>query len=296
METLTLPAQTGLSRAKKTAIIYASVMLSIHLGVLLVISTGVSPVAFLVGFIFYLVRGFGISIGYHRYFAHKSFKTGRFFQFILALMGSLSNQGGVLWWSSTHRGHHKYSDTKDDLHSPIAHNFWHAHLGWMWSKEAYGKSKNPCHDLGKFPELKALNKHYVFVILFQVAGFFGLGVLLNTLYPELGTSGLQILVWGFFISTVFMWHCTFMVNSVCHIWGYQRYKNSGDFSRNNPFVSLVTFGEGWHNNHHKYSWAARNGFKWWEFDPSYYLLKTLALFGIVSDLKVPTQEQLQTTH
>ena len=296
METLTLPAHADLSREKRTAIIYASVMIIMHLGILLTFVTGVSPVAFWVAFVFYLIRGFGISIGYHRYFSHKTYKTSRFFQFIIALMGSVANQGGVLWWSSTHRGHHKHSDTEEDIHSPIAYSAWHSHIGWMWSKEAYQKTKIKCNDIAKFPEIKALNKYYAFIMLAQVIGFYGLGAFLNIQYPELGTSGLQMLVWGFFISTVFMWHCTFMVNSVCHLWGYRRYKNSGDFSRNNPFVSLLTFGEGWHNNHHKYGWSARNGLRWWEFDPSYYLLKTLALFGIVSELKVPTKEQLAATH
>ncbi len=282
----------SLTHEQKMAKIFTIVMILMHVGALGFIFTGVSKFALLVAFIMYLIRGMGITIGYHRYFSHKSFKTSRVFQFILAICGTLASEGGVLWWSSHHRAHHKYSDTQKDLHSPLIHGFFHSHLGWMFSPDCFKRNEIRCHDLAKYPELKFLNKFYPGIMLFQVVFFYFLGFF----FSSYGTDGWQMLVWGFFISTVFTWHCTFMVNSVCHIWGSRRFKDSGDKSRNNLFVALFSFGEGWHNNHHKFGWSARNGLKWWEIDTSYYVLKILAFFRIVKDLRIPVKSEITIKH
>ena len=291
-KTMTLSPSLIDTRNKRMALAYFSVMLVFHLACLLAFYTGVTWTAFGVFFASYAMKALGITTGFHRYFAHRSYRTNRFFQFILGFMGTTAIQGGVLWWASHHRGHHKHSDKKEDIHSPVAHGFFHSHLGWMWSKECFQETKYKCNDFAKFPEIKFLNKFYGPLIFGQALSFYALGESLNWFFPQLGTSGLQVLVWGFFIATVWTWHVTFSINSICHVYGSKRY-DSGDESRNNWLMAILAFGEGWHNNHHKYGWSARNGFKWWEYDVTYYLLKCLELFGIVRDLKVPTKKQIE---
>ena len=272
----------NLTYEKKVALFIAFTMISIHLSTLLAFYTGVSTIALSIAILMYFVRGMGITVGFHRYFSHKSYKTNRFFQFILAFWGSLANEGGILWWCSHHRNHHQNSDKPEDLHSPISHSFFQSHLGWMWSASCIEKNKVRCNDLSKFPELKFLNKYYGAIVIGQMLFFAILGEVLR----PYGTNPLQMFIWGFCISTVANWHATFMVNSVCHVWGTQPYK-SGDKSRNNLLVAILTHGEGWHNNHHMFGWSARNGLRWYQIDTSYYLLKTLAFLGIVKDLRIP---------
>jgi stearoyl-CoA desaturase (Delta-9 desaturase) len=271
-----------LTSEQKVALFIAIAMILIHLSTLLAFYTGVSTIALSIAILMYFVRGMGITVGFHRYFSHKSYKTNRFFQFILAFWGSLANEGGVLWWCSHHRNHHQNSDKPEDLHSPISHSFFQSHLGWMWSASCIEKNKVRCNDLSKFPELKFLNKYYGAIVIGQMLFFALLGELLR----PYGTNPLQMFIWGFCISTVANWHATFMVNSVCHVWGTQPYK-SGDKSRNNLLVAILTHGEGWHNNHHMFGWSARNGLRWYQIDTSFYLLKTFAFFGIVKDLRIP---------
>jgi len=276
----------NLTSAQKLAFLIAVIMISIHLATLLAFYTGVSTIALNIAILMYFVRGMGITIGFHRYFSHKSFKTNRFFQFILGFWGSLANEGGVLWWSSHHRNHHQNSDTPKDLHSPIAHSFFQSHLELMCSATCVEKNKTRCNDLSKFPEIKFLNKYYGAIVLGQMLFFLFLGELLR----PYGTNPLQMFVWGFCISTVANWHVTFMVNSVCHVWGTRPYK-SGDKSRNNFLVALLAHGEGWHNNHHMFGWSARNGLRWYQIDTSYYLLKVFELFGFVKDLRIPEKSE-----
>ncbi len=276
----------AISNERKIATFIAVAMILIHLATLLAFYTGVSSVALNIAILMYFIRGMGITVGFHRYFSHKSFKTNRFFQFILGFWGSLANEGGVLWWASHHRNHHQNSDTPKDLHSPITHSFFQSHLGWMWSPSCVERNKVRCNDLSKFPELKFLNKHYGAIVIGQMLFFAFLGHLLR----PYGTNPLQMFVWGFCISTVANWHVTFMVNSVCHVWGTQPYK-SGDKSRNNLLVALLTHGEGWHNNHHMFGWSARNGLRWYQIDTSYYLLRVFELLGIVKDLRIPPKSE-----
>ena len=259
-----------------------------HLACLAVFVTGVSPAALIVAFVMYVMRGMGVTAGYHRLLAHRSFKTNRVVQFILALFGSLAVQGGPLWWVAHHREHHAETDTQEDIHSPVTRGMWAAHLGWMMSDEAFNEKGTNSRDLHKFPEIKFLQRHYVWLIVGQMALLYGLGAYLGATSPELGTSGPQMLVWGFFVSTVVTWHVTFCVNSVCHRWGGRPY-DTGDASTNNVFIGILAFGEGWHNNHHYYANSARHGLRWWQLDVTWYLIKALSWVGLASDLKIPKE-------
>ena len=250
--------------------------------------TGASTTAVVLAFALYVVRGMGVTTGFHRLLAHRSFKTNRVVQFLLALAGSMAVQGGPLWWVAHHREHHAETDTERDIHSPVSKGMWVAHMGWMMSDAAFKEKGNNSRDLYKFPEIKALQRNYVWLIVGQVVGLFLLGTWLQSSYPGLGTSGLQLVVWGFFISTVFTWHVTFMVNSVCHRWGQQPY-DTGDASTNNIFIGMLGFGEGWHNNHHFYPNSARHGLRWWQADLTWYLIKVMSWVGLARDLKIPKE-------
>ncbi len=245
--------------------------------------------AFLVGFrwsylvvclALYYVRMFFVTAGYHRYFSHRSFKTSRAFQFVMAFVATMSVQKGVLWWAANHRHHHRYSDTEEDLHSPSLFGFWWSHVGWILSDKYDATRVDLIRDFHKYPELRWLNRYHLVPPVILATSLFLIG-------------GWGMLVWGFFISTVILWHSSFTVNSLSHVFGSRRYATS-DTSKNNVFLALLTMGEGWHNNHHHYMAAARQGFFWWEVDVTYYLLKVLSWFRIVWDLRQPTQEALAT--
>ena len=263
-------------------------MTAFHVACLGVIWVGVSATALWVAFAMYVLRGMGVTAGFHRLLAHRSFKTNRVVQFILAFFGSLAVQGGPLWWVAHHREHHAETDTEADIHSPVTRGMWAAHMGWMMTEESFNEKVTNYRDLHKFPEIKMLQRYYVWLIVFQIAALYLLGSWLAASNPALGTSGAQLVVWGFFISTVFTWHVTFMVNSVCHRYGQQPY-DTGDASTNNIFIGLLGFGEGWHNNHHYYPNSARHGLRWWQIDTTWYLLKVLSWVRLVSDLKVPKE-------
>ncbi len=261
-------------------------MVGAHLACLAALETGVSAIALKVAGLAYLLRAFGVTAGYHRLLAHASFKAARPTQFVLSLLGALATQGGPLWWVSHHRNHHRYTDRREDLHSPRQRGFWYSHIGWMWDKASFETPATNVKELYRLPEIKALQRYYPLLILAQALGFYGLGALLAYQYPDSGTSGAQMLVWGFIISTVCLWHATFMVNSVCHVWGKRSYATD-DASTNNPLVAFLTLGEGWHNNHHKFAYSARHGLKWWQIDLTYLSLRCLEAVGLVADLKLP---------
>lgn len=279
------------NRQSRMGIFFFLVMLGFHIGALQVFNFQWSWFAFGIFFLSYVMKIVGVTMGYHRYFAHRSFKTSRFFQFIMALAGSTAIQGGVLWWAGHHRGHHNHSDEEEDLHSPVTHSIFHSHLGWMWARDCFKPIKYKLLDFARFPEIRFLNKNYVLLMIIQGLSFYLLGEYLGQTYPLLQTSGAQLFVWGFLFATVWTWHITFSINSICHLFGSKRY-DSHDESRNNWLFAILAFGEGWHNNHHKYGWSARNGFFWWEWDPIYYMLKVLEKLGIVWDLRTPSAEQL----
>ena len=265
------------------------IMVGFHIACLGALFTGVSTAALVAAIVMFVLRGMGVTTGFHRLLAHRSFKTGRVLQCILAVFGSLAVQGGPLWWVSHHRSHHRDTDTELDIHSPVTKGLWQSHMGWMMSHGAFNENGANARDLHKFPELKFLQRHYIWIIVLQLAVTYGVGSALSAAFPEWGTSGAQMLVWGFFISTVVTWHVTFMVNSVCHRWGAQPY-DTGDASTNNPIIGVLAFGEGWHNNHHKFPFSARHGLRWWQLDLTWWLLKLLERFGLVWDLKLPKQQ------
>jgi stearoyl-CoA desaturase (delta-9 desaturase) len=203
---------------------------------------------------------------------------------MFAVIGNASAQRGPLWWASTHRHHHKHSDDEQDAHSPRVSGFWWSHLGWLTSNKHYVTDYEAIRDLAKFPELVFLNRFDWVVPALLGGGMYGLGALLGHFAPELGTSGWQMAIWGFFISTVVLLHGTLCINSLAHVMGGRRF-NTKDDSRNNLLLALITLGEGWHNNHHRYMSSVRQGFYWWEIDITYYLLRLLSLFGIIWDLR-----------
>lgn len=280
-----------MTRIQRTSLAIKLGFIVFHLACLLAFITGVSTAAAITALVLYTIRALGVTAGYHRYFAHRSFRTGRGFQFVLAFLGSLSVQGGVLWWVSHHRDHHKYTETERDIHSPTKHGLWMAHMGWMMHEECLQTNQANTKDFAKFPEIRWLQRNYALLIIGEALAIFLFGFILNYLYPALGTSGLQMLVWGFFISTVLLWHSTFMVNSVCHRWGTRPY-DAGDDSTNNVIVGVLTMGEGWHNNHHKFAYSARHGLRWYQIDITWYVLRILSFFGIVTELKLPRQKDL----
>jgi stearoyl-CoA desaturase (Delta-9 desaturase) len=224
----------------------------------------------------YFLRMFFITAGFHRYFAHRAYKTTRVMQFVLAFGASTSCQKGVLWWAAHHRAHHRYSDTELDIHSP-RRGLWWSHVGWILCRKYQATDWPRIKDFAKYPELVWLNRYHLVP-----------GVALGTsCYLWGGWSAL----WAFFLSTALLYHGTFSINSLMHLWGSRRYETS-DTSRNSLILALITMGEGWHNNHHYYQSTANQGFFWWELDASYYLLKVLSWTGLVWDLRKPPSEIL----
>ena len=256
----------------------------LHLGCLGVIWTGWSWFAVWTAVALYFVRMFAVTGIFHRYFSHKTYSTSRFGQFLLALWTGTTVQRGALWWAYHHRHHHQHSDEEEDAHSPHVHGFLWSHIGWITSKRNFPTDYSKVKDLAKFPELVWLNRFDIVVPVIFATSLFLLGSYLETAAPGLGTSGAQLLVWGFFISTTVLFHGTASINSFTHLWGNRRF-NTTDDSRNSFILALITLGEGWHNNHHRYQSATRNGFYWWEIDPTYYGLKLLSYTGFIWGLK-----------
>ena len=239
----------------------------------------------------YLLHVFALTAGFHRYFSHKTYKTSRAFQFILAVLGTTAAQRDPLWWASHHRLHHQTADTEEDVHSPRHHGFWWAHMGWIMKRELMETDYSRVKDFTKYPELMWLNKHPYAPAFGLAVLLLGLGTLLNMLRPDWGVSGWQFVFYGFFLSTVAVYHVTFCINSVAHLYGRRPYEVK-DESRNNWLLGLLAMGEGWHNNHHRYAVCARQGFRWWEIDLSYMVLRLLQLFRIVWDIREPPKSIL----
>jgi stearoyl-CoA desaturase (Delta-9 desaturase) len=258
--------------------------IGLHVACIGVFFTGVSAFALAVAAFLYAIRMFAITGFYHRYFSHRAFRTSRPMQFLFGLIGASSVQRGPLWWAAHHRHHHRHSDQPADLHSPVQHGFWKSHMGWFLTPRAFAIDRKAIPDLVKYPELEFLDRFDTFVPIALAVFLFWLGGVLETHAPGLGTSGPQLLFWGFFVSTVVLFHATVTINSLCHVWGKRRYQTR-DQSRNNFWLALITFGEGWHNNHHHYPGSARQGFYWWEIDLTYYTLKVMSWVGLIWDLK-----------
>lgn len=267
--------------------------IGMHLSVLLVFWSGTSLAAVLICIGAFFIRMFGITAGYHRYFSHRSFQTSRPFQFFLAFLGASSTQMGPLWWAAHHRHHHRHSDEEPDVHSPIIDTFLWSHIGWIMAKDSHNPGyEEKVADLAVYPEIRWIDKNFKVAGLAMFLSMCLYGYLIERFLPSWHTTAAQVIVWGFFVSTVLLYHGTFCINSLTHVWGSRRYKTTDD-SRNNFLLSLITLGEGWHNNHHAYCGASKMGFFWWEIDVTYYILKMLSWFHIVWDLKQPPKQAYQ---
>ena len=248
-----------------------------HLALVSVIWTGFPWQALVLCAVLFVVRMFGVTGGYHRYFSHRTFKTSRVGQFVLAWIAQSSAQKGALWWAAHHRHHHRESDTPEDVHSPGRHGFWYAHLGWLFDNNDE-TDVSSVRDLAKYPELVWLNKYHLVPAIALGVGS----------WLFLGWGGLVV---GFILSTVLLWHATFSINSLNHMIGKTRFK-TGDDSRNSLPLAILTMGEGWHNNHHHYMMSTRQGFYWWEIDLTYYILKVLSWMRLVWDIREPPKKIL----
>jgi stearoyl-CoA desaturase (delta-9 desaturase) len=258
--------------------------LFLHLACLLALWTGVSATALWVCGALYAVRMFAITGFYHRYFSHRSFKTSRAWQFVFALLGASAVQRGPLWWAAHHRRHHRCADGPDDPHSPKEHGLLWSHVGWITSKKHFATDVELVPDLARYPELRFLDRFDTLVPLALAVLLYVVGETLAHVAPGLATNGAQLVVWGFVVSTVVLFHATCTINSLAHRFGGRRFATA-DESRNNAWLAVLTLGEGWHNNHHHYPHSAAQGFRWFEFDPTYYVLRALAALGVIRELR-----------
>lgn len=256
-----------------------------HLGCLLVVFTGASWTAVTLAVVLYFVRMFAITGGLHRYFSHRTYKTSRGFQTVLAFVATSAGQMGPLWWAAHHRDHHRYSDTEDDIHSPQRHGFFWAHMGWVLDPQNDTTKVQLVKDWAKYPELVWLNKHFRVPPIALAIFCFSFGWFFGSYLGLLETTGLQCLGWGFFISTTALYHATFTINSISHVWGTRSFQTS-DSSRNNFLLALITLGEGWHNNHHRFPNSEKHGLRWWQVDITHYIIRLFELSGLVWDVKV----------
>ena len=269
---------------ERLSLIVSLPFLSVHVGAIYALTISPSPFAlFMVG-LMYFIRMFGITAGFHRLFSHRSFKTNRLFQFFLAYSATCSAQMGPIWWASHHRHHHKYTEQIEDPHTPTLKGFFWAHVGWIMSPANSPTKEEYVGDLMKYPELRWLDKYHYAAPFSLVVLLYGLGEFMAVNYIQYNTNGMELVLWGFFVSTVFLYHATFMVNSVCHVFGHRTY-DTKDGSVNNLLVAILTLGEGWHNNHHAFPNSERQGHKWYQIDISHYILWSLSKIGIVWNIR-----------
>ena len=258
--------------------------IAVHLLPLCALYTGATRFDWILCGVLYFLRMFFVTGGYHRYFSHRTFKTSRVFQFVLAFLAQTSAQKGVLWWSANHRIHHKYSDTENDPHSMKQYGFWFSHIGWIMVPDYETTRYDLVKDLAKYPELVWIDRFHLVPSIILALGCMMLGGVVNGgSIAHTFSAGWSTLWVGFFLSTVILYHATFSINSLMHRFGRQRYR-TGDESRNSLWLALISLGEGWHNNHHYYQRATRQGFFWWEVDITFYLLKLLERIGLVWEL------------
>jgi stearoyl-CoA desaturase (delta-9 desaturase) len=259
----------------------------VHAGCLLVLWTGVSAVALATCALLFVVRAFGLTAGFHRYFSHHSFRTGRGFQLALAVLGTSAAQMGPLWWAEKHRRHHRFADTDRDPHS-VRRGLWWAHVGWLVCSRHTELDRNAVRDWLRYPELRVLDRLHLGVPLALALALYGLGAALESRAPGLGTSAMQLLGWGFFASTVLLYHAVFAINSLGHHSGSRRFATR-DRSRNHRLLGWLVLGDGWHNNHHRFPGSARHGLGPGEPDATYAVLRALERLGWVWDLRLPSQ-------
>jgi stearoyl-CoA desaturase (Delta-9 desaturase) len=266
-----IPGASQRPRDERPLVLKSIPFVLVHLAPLGLLWTGTRASDLVLCGVLYFGRMFFITAGFHRYFAHRAYKIGRVMQFAMAWGASTSCQKGVLWWAAHHRSHHRYSDTENDIHSPRK-GFWWSHVGWILCPKYQATDWATIKDFARYPELVWLNKYHL--VPGAMLGF--------ACYLLGGWSAL----WAFFLSTTLLYHGTFSINSLMHLWGRRRYVTT-DTSRNSLLLALVTMGEGWHNNHHYYQSSANQGFFWWEIDVTYYLLKVMSWLGLVHSLRTP---------
>lgn len=258
----------------------------VHIMCFGVIFVGVSKAAVVIAVLSYVIRMFAITGFYHRYFSHRTYKTSRFVQFIFAFIGGTAVQRGAIWWAAHHRAHHKYSDSAEDVHSPHTNGFFSSHVRWFLEKRNFSYDESVVSDLLKYPELVFLNRFDILPPILYAIFLFVLG---NTLHGfGYNCSGTQVLIWGFFVATTLLYHGTFSINSLAHIFGKRVYPTK-DKSKNNWWLAILTLGEGWHNNHHYWPSSIRQGFRIYEIDITYYVLKIMHLFNLVHSFRLPPQ-------
>ncbi len=239
----------------------------------------------------WLTGGVGICLTYHRLLTHRSFAVRpKALEYLMTIIGSCASEGGAIGWVADHRKHHAYSDEPEDVHSPNRGFFW-AHMSWWMTPDIsamhstdYYKKWAP--DLCRDPVHRFLDR-------FNVAFMFLLGIGLYFAGRAVSGNGWSWVVWGMFVRTVLVLHTTWLVNSASHIWGYKTHKTR-DNSRNLWWVALLTYGEGWHNNHHAFQTSARHGLAWWEFDPTYWMIRAMSFLGLAYAIKVPKPSQLES--
>jgi len=277
-ERLAMKNFSKLAPDEKIDWVKSSFFLLSHLVPLLAIFTGVHWKDWVLCAALFWIRMFFITGAYHRYFSHRSYKVGRVTQFLLAFGAETSSQKGVLWWAANHRHHHRYSDQYQDVHSP-KRGFWWSHMGWILCKKYHDADYTQIPDFAKYPELRFLDRYWALPPTMLALATFVWG----------GWSALLI---GFFLSTVLLWHSTFFINSLAHVFGRRRYATT-DTSRNSLMLACLTMGEGWHNNHHHFQASANQGFYWYEIDVTYYILRAMSWVGLASDLKKPSAAVLK---
>jgi len=259
-------------------------LLVFHVGAVLALFNFTwTGVLFAVG-LWWLTIGLGIGLGYHRLLTHRAYKTPKWFEYIVTVLGTMTLEGGPIFWVATHRNHHKYTDQPGDPHSPRDGRWW-SHMGWIVG----GTSMHG--DTSKLaPQVPDLinNKFHVWISKWHWVPLTVTGFIILALY------GWPVTLWAVFFRVTFGLHCTWLVNSACHLWGSQRFAN-GEDSRNNWWVSLLTFGEGWHNNHHAHAQSARHGLAWWEIDITWYTIKLLSFMGLATNIRLPKLETALTT-
>ncbi len=256
----------------------------LHVACVCVLFVGVSWFAVGLAVFMYVARMFFVTAFYHRYFSHRSFKTARLTQFILAWLGCTAAQRGPMWWAAHHRKHHIYSDQDPDVHSPTIRGLLWSHMGWFLTRENFHTDLTMVRDWKRYPEIRFLNRFDWLPVVILGTGIFLLGEVVGRSFPSLETNGWQALVWGFVVSTIVMYHATYTINSLAHRFGRKRFDTKDD-SRNNWFLAILTLGEGWHNNHHHYPASVRQGFYWWEVDITWYVLWVMSKLGLIWDLR-----------